>query len=178
MQKVSQCCCSKTKESVERERCVNDTSDNKEHYVQQWDVNIMMQVHEHFDMFGCHRFITFVTMCPFSLETEWLPSMTQEDFSLIAAKKKTTHIVLHASCFSILCSSSLVIERRSRSVLSTTRMTIWEKNKNRPQCQNSYLIARELLICSQTTDKKNYVMAVKGLCNCDVISPRQPGKNG
>lgn len=35
MQKVSQCCCSKTKESVERERCVNDTSDNKEHYVQQ-----------------------------------------------------------------------------------------------------------------------------------------------
>lgn len=51
----------------------------------------MMQVHEHFDMFGCHRFITFVTMCPFSLETEWLPSITQEDFSLIAAKKDNPH---------------------------------------------------------------------------------------
>lgn len=71
---------------------------------------------------------------------------------------------LRTSCRSILCSSSLVRVRRSRSVLSTTRMTIWKEKliKKRPRgSEFNHLLACEQRtsdpVLSVTTDKREHV---------------------
>lgn len=111
----------KQKRWGKRKECLNDAQNNKEQNAQ-WVVNVLTHVAQNFVIIGLQWVRDLCRNEPAPFRSRRVTSTSNN--GRFAFKLCSTQMVLHASCRSILCSSSLVMVRRSRSVLSTTRMTI------------------------------------------------------
>lgn len=134
-----------------RKECVNDTSENKEHY-ERWDVNILTLVAEYVVIAGWHRFKTFVTQCAHSLSRQNGLSQQQQWIYL--------QTLLNTHSFTYLVSKHFVQllfgdrETFTVSAVHHQDYNLRRKTKTGHSVRINYLIPRELLILSKTTDKK------------------------
>lgn len=84
----------KKKRCGKRKECANDTWENKEHF-EQWDVNILTLVAEHFVIVGCHRF-----MC----QQQWISVQTLQNthgFTCLVSKYFVQFLFGHGETFTV-----------------------------------------------------------------------------